>query len=311
MATLVMKEKPKGRFRRWFGSNGLLRPYFYLLPHAVFFFMFLVYPIFKGFYISLTEWDIFANSGRFIGLGNYRLLFDPAAIQNVYFWQALRNTLIFVVISVPLLVLVALGLALLLTSRLSGRSVFRTIFFMPTALTVSVVAVIWRWLLNVDHGFVNFLLEKVGIKGVPWLTSQPWAWISITIATVWWTVGWNMILLINGINGVPEEIYEASKIDGANAWQRLLYITLPCLRPVLLFVCITTVIASFNLFGQPQLMTGGGPARSTLPVMMQIYTEAWANYRMGPAGAMSYLTALIMIVFTVFQSKLFAQRADD
>lgn len=297
----------QGRSRRTFGQlfseEGPIYPYLYLIPHGVFFFALIVYPIFKGLYVSLTDWDMFTNSGTFAGLRNYKVLLDPSTVQYVYYWQALRNTLTFVLISVPVLIGVALGLAVLLTGKMPGRGVFRTVFFMPTALTVSVVAVIWRWLLNANHGYVNYLLSKLGVEGIAWLTSQPWAWASIAIATVWWTVGWNMILLINGINGIPEELYEASRIDGATSWQLFRYMTLPCLRPVMFYVGITTVIASFNLFGQPQLMTGGGPTRSTLPVMLHIYGEAWGNYRMGTATAMAYATALFMLVVTAIQAR--------
>lgn len=295
---------------RLFSEEGSIYPYLYLVPHGIFFLGFVVYPIFKGLYVSLTDWDMFTNSGTFAGLENYKLLFNPETVQYVYYWQALGNTFTFVLLSVPLLIGVALGLAVLLSGKLPGKGIFRTIFFLPTALTVSVVAVIWRWLLNANHGYANYLLSKVGIKEIAWLTSQPWAWISITMATVWWTVGWNMVLLLNGINGIPEELYEASRIDGATSWQIFRYITVPCLRPVMLYVGITTVIASFNLFGQPQLMTGGGPTRSTLPVMLHIYGEAWGNYRMGTATAMAYVTGLFMLVVTLVQARFLSGRIE-
>lgn len=297
--------------RRLFGDEGLFTPYFYILPHAILFFMFVLYPIFKGFWVSITEWNMFFNEGTYVGFANYVRLFNPATIQNVYYWQALKATLLFVGISVPPLVLVSLGLAILVTGNLPFRSFFRTVYFMPTALTISVVAVMWRWIFQGDIGFANWILRSIGLEAIPWLTTQPYAWISIVIATVWWTVGWNMILLVSGINGISQEQYEAATIDGASGWQSFLYITLPNLRPILLFIMITTVIASFNLFGQPQLMTGGGPSRSTHTVMFYIYGEAFGNFRMGMAAAMSYCTALIMLVATVTQAKLFSAKDTD
>lgn len=299
------KRKP---WRRLLGDEGLLTPYVYILPHATLFFMFVLYPVFKGFWVSVTEWNMFFNEGTFIGLKNYANLFNPATIQNAYYWQALKATLIFVIASVPPLVLVSLGLAVLVTGPLPFRSFFRTVYFLPTALTISVVAVMWRWIFQGDIGFVNWLLRALGLKAVPWLTTQPYAWIAIVITTIWWTVGWNMILLVSGINGIPYEQFEAATIDGADGWRSFLYITLPNIRPILLFITIMTVIGSFNLFGQPQLMTGGGPSRSTLTVMFYIYNEAFGNFRMGMAAAMSYFTALIMLIATITQAKLFSSK---
>lgn len=299
----------KGR-RRILGDEGLLTPYLYILPHFVIFSVFVIYPIFKGFWVSLTEWNIFFNEGTYIGLANYLRLFDPTTIQNAYYWQALRATLIFVAMSVPALVVIALALALLVTSRIPGKGFFRTVYYMPTALTISVVAVMWRWIFQGDVGFANWILRSLGLEAIPWLTSQPWAWIAILITTIWWTVGWNMILLISGLNAIPEELYEAARIDGASSWSAFWYITMPNLKPILLFVSIMTVIASFNLFGQPQLMTGGGPSRSTHTVMFLIYNEAWGNYRMGVSAAMSYFTGLVMLVATISQAKLFSGKTD-
>lgn len=295
---------------RLLGDEGLLTPYLYILPHLVVFLVFVIYPIFKGFWVSLTEWNIFYNEGTYIGLANYWRLFDPTTIQNAYYWQSLKATLIFVVFSVPLLVVIALGLALLVTSNIPWKGFFRTVFYLPTALTISVVAVMWRWIFQGDVGFVNWIVRSLGHEPIPWLTSQPWAWIAIIVTTIWWTVGWNMILLISGLNAIPDELYEAARIDGANSWAAFWYITLPNLRPMLLFISVITVIASFNLFGQPQLMTGGGPSRSTHTVMFLIYNEAFGNYRMGVSSAMSYFTGLIMLVATALQARLFSGKTE-
>jgi ABC-type sugar transport systems, permease components len=308
-----LNKPEKHSFKWYFSEQNPVTAYLYLLPHAVFFFIFLVYPIFKGLYVSFTQWDMLANTGKWTGLENYRVLFDKATEQGSYFWQALGNTLIFVVISVPFLVLIALALALLLTGTLPGRNFFRTAFFIPTALSVTVIAVIWRWLLNGDFGLINYILAACRLPKVPWLTNQPFAWISLLLATIWWTVGWNTILFISGINAIPEQIFEAAKIDGAGGWHRFRYITLPCLGSVMFYVLITTVIASFNLFGQPQLMmtVGDHPMRSVMPVMFMIYNEAWVATRMGTAASMSYVTALVIMGVTFIQSRFYKDRVDD
>lgn len=295
--------------KKLFGDEGLLTPYIFIIPHALFFFTFALYPVFKGLWISLHKWDVLSGERTFVGLKNYLDLLFVRNVPAQYYWEALWNTIQFVIYSVPFLVGVALVLALLVSSINKGRGFFRTIFFLPTAMTVSVVAVIWRWIFNYESGLLNYILYSLfKIKNIPWLTQQPGAWISIVVTTIWWTVGWNMVYFLIGLQNIPEELYEAAKIDGAGWWQSFRYITLPSLKPIALFIFITTIIASFNLFGQPQLMTGGGPGRSTVTVMLHIYNEGFGtNLRMGSASAMAYLTALIMIVITFLQVRLFTR----
>lgn len=207
--------------------------------------------------------------------------------------------------SVPLLVLIGLGLALLINS-IPGKfkGFFRTIYFIPYSVSVSVVAIIWLWLLDTNSGMINQYLQKLNLPLIPWLTDLPWAWISIVIATLWWTIGFNMVIFINALNDVSEELYEAGSLDGASRWQRFIFITLPSIKPTMLFVTITSTIASFNIYGQPYLMTRGGPGTSTKVLLMNIVDEAFKQRQLGNAAAMSLLMALIMIGISIFQFRI-------
>ncbi|GGM38639.1 hypothetical protein GCM10011351_25970 [Paraliobacillus quinghaiensis] len=215
------------------------------------------------------------------------------------------KTFQFVIFSVPLLVIVGLGLALLLNS-LPGkiRTFFRTVYFIPYAISVSVISIIFLWILDTNSGLLNNYLMQLGFDPVPWLTKQPFAWISLVLATVWWTIGFNMIIFINALNEVPEDMYEAASIDGASAWQKFYRITLPSIRPIMLFVVITSTIASFNVYGQPYLMTRGGPGDSTEVLLMGIVQQAFEQRELGSASAMAILMALIMIIVSVIQFKV-------
>lgn len=277
----------------------------FVLPYLIFFTIFLLIPIFYGIWISLHNWDLLSPVHEFVGFKNYIKIFNPDSYLNQLFFDGLLNTFQFVIYSVPILVIVGLALALLVNSlpdRLKGF--FRTTYFLSYSVSVSVVAIIWLWILDTNSGLINQYLMKLGLQGIPWLTDMPWAWISLVIATVWWTIGFNMVILINALNDVSEELYEACALDGANRWQRLIHVTLPSIRPVMLFVVITSTIASFNVYGQPFLMTRGGPGESTKVLLMNIVDEAFEQRQLGTSAAMSLLMALIMIIISVVQFKL-------
>ncbi|RHW42684.1 sugar ABC transporter permease [Neobacillus notoginsengisoli] len=283
----------------------------FVLPYLILFTVFLFIPIIYGAWMSLHNWDLLNPVHDFVGLKNYTKIFNSDSYLNTLFFEGLKNTLQFVVFSVPLLVAVGLGLALLISSlpnRLKGF--FRTVYFIPYAVSVSVVAIIWLWLLDTNSGLINQYLQKIGLPFIPWLTDMPWAWVSIIIATLWWTIGFNMVIFINALNDVPEELYEAGSLDGTSRWQRFIYITLPSIRPTMLFVLITSTIASFNIFGQPYLMTRGGPGTSTKVLLMNIVDEAFNQRQLGNAAAMSLLMALIMIVISIAQFRLTNRKED-
>lgn len=277
----------------------------FVLPYLLLFVVFLLIPIGYGAWISLHNWDLLNPVHEFVGFKNYLKIFDSTSYLNDLFFEGLKNTFQFVVFSVPLLVAVGLGLALLVNA-LPGKfkGIFRTVYFIPYAVSVSVVAIIWLWLLDTNSGLINQYLQKLNLPFVPWLTDMPWAWISLVAATLWWTIGFNMVIFINALNDVSEELYEAGSLDGASRGQRFIHITLPSIKPTMLFVVITSTIASFNIYGQPYLMTRGGPGTSTKVLLMNIVDEAFKQRQLGNAAAMSLLMALIMIVISIVQFRI-------
>jgi multiple sugar transport system permease protein len=289
-------------------------PYLFILPHLIFFLAFSAFPFVSGLVISLFQYDfVRPEAARFVGLDNYRALFTPGTVEYPVFWNALVNTIEFVVMSVPLLVLIPLFLALLLNSNLKGKNVYRAIYFAPWVLSSAVVGLLGFWIFQSQGGLLNYYLKAVGLDTPRWLSTMPAAWFAIVIVTVWWTSGFNMIIILAALQDIPSVLYEAASIDGATWWQRFRYVTLPMLRPVLLFIVIITIIASFNLFAQPLFMTNGGPAQSgggggTEPIMQRIYIEAFTRNRMGTAAAMSFVVATIMILVSYFNFRLFRAR---
>ncbi len=289
-----------------------LTPYLFLLPHFIFFALFIGWPFFYGFYISMFSFDFLMPDYRpFVGLQNYANLFTPGSIQFSDFWNAMKNTGLFVLYSVPPLVIVPLLLAVLLNGRFRFRNAFRGIYFAPWSLSVTVAALVWWWIFQDQGGLMNYYLGRLGLPTPSWLGALPWAWIAITTMTVWWTVGFNTIIFLAALTDIPTSLYEAAAIDGAGPWRQFFSITIPMLRPVILFVITITIIASFNLFGQPFVMTRGGPAQGTETVMMRIYTEGFATYRMGSAAAMSFFVAAVMLIFTFLNFRLFGRSEVD
>lgn len=283
-------------------------PYLFILPHLIFFIAFLGWPFFYGIYISLFNFDFNNPNYRpFVGLQNYQNLFVSTSIQFSDFWRSVKNTLYFVVWSVPPLVIVALVLAVLLNGKYRGRNFFRGIYFAPWSLSAVVASLLWWWIFQDEGGLMNSFLPKIGIQPIPWLGALPWAWIAITTATVWWTVGFNTIIFLAALQDIPEQLYEAASIDGANTTQQFFRITVPMLRPVLTFVITITLLASANLFAQPFVITHGGPAQGTESIMMRIYAEAFGSYRMGSAAAMCIFVAAILLILTVLNFRFFGR----
>jgi multiple sugar transport system permease protein len=283
-------------------------PYLFILPHLIFFVAFLGWPLFYGIYTSLFEFDFsFPDYRPFIGLQNYRNLFDPASIQYADFWRSLKNTGIFVLWSLPPLVIVALLLAVLLNGNYPGRNFFRGLYFAPWSLSAVVASLLGWWIFQGQGGLANQFLGSIGLSQVPWLGALPWAWIAITLVTVWWTVGFNTIIFLAALQDIPGSLYEAASIDGANTVQKFFGITIPMLRPVIIFIVTITLIASVNLFAQPLIMTNGGPAGGTESVIMRIYTEGFGAFRMGSAAAMSILVAALLLILTAINFKVFGE----
>jgi multiple sugar transport system permease protein len=294
--------------RRRIGEKWYV-PYLFILPHLLIFALMIGYPFFYGLWISLLDATVFTGSDApFVGAENYAQLFDPNHRQFERFWQTMTNTVIFVLVSVPTLIVVALALAAILNSRFRGRTFFRSIYFMPWTLSVAVVGLLWFWILQSRGGLVVDIFGWFGLDSPGWLSQQPWAWLSILLATVWWTIGFNTIILLAGMQAISADLYEAASIDGANKWQQFRHITIPSLRPILLLVITLQIIASFNLVGQPQIITNGGPPTAqTTPVLLHLYNIGFRSpFDIGLAAAMAVVVAIVMVVVSVINFRFFS-----
>ena len=283
-----------------------LVPYLFIAPFIFFFLMFSALPTISSIIISTLNWD-YESAPIFVGLGNFIKLFNFDLITTREFYNAVKGTLIFVAGSVPLLVIIPFLIALLLNTKIPLRKFFRGVLYFPTVLSVATVSIIWIFLLDTNIGLVNQVINQY----IPWITKQPWAWLSIIIMSVWWGIGGNMVLFLAGLQDVPVSLLEAAAIDGANSFQKFIYVTIPSLKRTLGYVIIMTIISSFNIFGQPMMLTGGGPNYSTTTAIMYIYNTAFGSYRMGMASAMSILLGLIMMVFSFISFRLISGKGDD
>jgi len=281
--------------------------YLFILPHFALFLFMVGFPFLYNIYLSLSDYT-FGGSETFVGLANFQRLADSTDYRFPVFWGGLWNTVIFVLLSTPMLVIGGLFLAVLVNGKYPGRNIFRAIYFLPWTLGIAVVGLLWWWIFNGSFGLLTNVLTGIGIASPQWLTTNPWAWISILVATLWWTVGFNTIVLLAGLQAIPIELYEAATMDGANRWQQFRSITVPSLRPVLLLVITLQVIASFNLVGQPQIMTGGGPGNETRSVLQYVYETgftAGGQYQLGQAAAMALIVAAIMLIISIINFRVF------
>ncbi|MFI7577942.1 carbohydrate ABC transporter permease [Micromonospora sp. NPDC049497] len=301
---------PAGRGARA-NRAGRATPYLFLAPYLILFGVFGLLPIVLGLWLSVHQWDFQLPNRPFVGLDNYKDLFSSDSAVYGDWWQSVRATAIFTLFSVPLLVVLPLGLALLLNRSFPGRTFFRAVYFAPYVLGVAVIGLLWRFLLDANLGLVNRLAALVGLPAdTPWVTSTPWAWVSLVGVTVWWTSGFNAVIYLAGLQDIPQELYEAAKVDGATAWERFRHVTLPGLRPVMLFVITTTVLASANVFGQSFLITQGAPGTETRTVVWFIVEEGLRDNDAGRAAAMSIVFALMLAVVSIANFRLFRYRED-
>jgi multiple sugar transport system permease protein len=281
-------ERPSGAW--WLVSPALV-------AIAVFF----VVPVIAALALSFTDFDLYgiADRGnvRFIGLDNYRRL-----LATPLFWTALGNTAVFVVVGAPLSIAVSLGTALLLSARLArARGVFRTALFAPVVTTVVAVAVIWRYLFHTRYGFLNHVLGWFGIDAVDWLGDPHWSMPAMIVFAVWKNFGYNMVIFLAGLGGIPGERYEAAQIDGATRLQQFRFLTLPALAPTMLLVTILTMVGYFQLFAEPYVMTRGGPAQSTTSVLYFMFEEGFKWWNLGFASAVAFVLFAILLAGTAIQ----------
>ncbi len=270
----------------------------FLAPAAIVLGVFFLLPVIGAFVLSLTDYDLYAladiHNLRFVALANYWAL-----LHRPLFWAALGHTVYFVAAGVPLSMVVSLCAALLLHSPLARcKALFRTALFAPVVTTVVAMAVVWRYLFNTNYGLVNVALGWIGIHPIDWLGDPHWAMPAIILFAAWKNFGYNMIILLAGLQAIPVELYEAARIDGASAWRQFRHITLPMLAPTLLMVGILTVSGYFQLFAEPYVITEGGPLQSTVSVLYLMYNEGFQWWNLGSASAIAFLLFLVMFAVT-------------
>jgi multiple sugar transport system permease protein len=283
--------------------------WYFLTPALLLIGLFFFLPVGASLLLSVTDFDIYAlgNSSlaRFVGLRNYSNL-----VHNPTFWTAIKNTFYFALVGGPLTVAVSLGAALLVNARaIRLRGLFRTIYFTPFVTTLVAIAVVWRYLYHPRYGLLNYLLGHIGIGPIDWLGDPHWAMPAIIVMAIWKNFGYNMLIFIAGLQSIPEELYEAARIDGAGPLRRFRHVTIPQLAPTFLFVGVVTMIGYFQLFAEPYVMTGGGPLRATTSLVLFMYEEGFRWWRMGVAAAIAFVLFGIILLWTLLQMRLQRERA--
>jgi len=277
--------------------------YLFLVPYLIVFLLFRFGPIAGGWLISLTRWNLI-GSPRWIGVANYRALWHDSL-----FWVSVKNTLAFTAMAGPMLVLGGLALALLVDQPLRGRYLARVLIFAPYAVMSAVVGVLWNWLYDTNFGIINYYLSLLGLPSVPWLINEHVALVAIVLTTVWWTVGYNMVIFLAGLQEIPTELHEAAIVDGATFWQRFRSITLPLLTPTTYAVVILTLINTGQVFDQIYVMTAGGPGTATLTLVQYMYYQAFQTYNLGYGAAVAYATFAVLLAVTLVVHRLFRREA--
>ncbi|MGY5764288.1 carbohydrate ABC transporter permease [Brachybacterium sp. DNPG3] len=299
--------RPADGPRRPIRKGGLLKAIPYIAPHFIVFAVFGAIPIVFGIYLAFTRWNLMGTP-EFIGLENFRLIFDPDSYFHLVFFRSLRNTLLFVVLSVALCISVPLLLATALqTKDLKLAGLFQAIFYIPGLISIAAAALVWKLVFNSQFGLINSMF---GLD-VSWLGTQPWAWVTIFVLTVWGGIGGNLIIYRSALSGVDQNLYEAASMDGAGAVRTFFSVTLPGIRLPLFYTLIMTTVGAFNVWGQPLMLTQGGPASSTRVILMEIKDLAFpaGPAAAGMASAMALLLGVILMLISVVQI-IFMNRED-
>jgi ABC-type sugar transport system permease subunit len=263
-------------------------------------FLFVIWPIIQVFWQSLRGTTFLPPASPYAGLGNFRSL-----IHDPQFWTDLRTTAIYVAVTVPVTMALALAVALGLRQNNFISRVLRTVYFLPALSSLAVMGLIWSFLLMPNIGVLNYWLGKVGIAAPDWLGTTTWALPSVVVVGVWVTLGYDMVIFVAGRQGIPEEYYEAARIDGATASQQFRHVTLPLLAPTTMFVLVTSVIGAFQAFDQIYVMTNGGPIYSSETLVIYMYRYAFENFELGYACSVALVLFVIVLAFTVIEVRMF------
>ncbi|MBS4197394.1 carbohydrate ABC transporter permease [Lederbergia citri] len=292
-------KKPKRKLSRVKRSDYFWA-YAMIFPTMAGTFIFNIWPVFQSFYLSLTEWGGFGQYS-FAGFVNYKRLFqDPNLIS------AFKNTAIYTVLSVPLGISLSILVAVLLNQKIKGVTFYRTLFFLPVVTMPAAVAIVWKWLYNADFGLINYSLSLIGVKGPGWLTDPKIALYSLVLVSVWGAIGYNMVIILSGLQGISKTYYEAAEIDGASPFAQFFKITLPLLTPTLFFVSVMSLINTFQVFELVFMMIGpNSPViRDTHTLVYLFYEEAFINNDKGYAAAISLFIFVIILIFTILQFRM-------
>lgn len=301
--TSISTPAPKKRASKVQKQEWLVA-FLFLLPSLIGLIVFFLIPVLVGFGISFMKWDLLTTP-EFVGLDNYKTLLT----DDPLFWLSLKNTLVYSVIVIGVGIPLSLGLALVVNSKLRGIEIFRTIYFVPVVCSTIAAALVWKWIFQPEMGVLNTILRWFGIQGPLWLGSEKTALLSVAIVAIWLGLGYNMVILLAGLKGIPPHLYEAAAIDGAVGVQQFWYITLPLLTPTLFFVLVMSVIGSVQVFGQVFVMTTqAGPNNATLTYVYYLWRNAFQYFKMGYASALAYVLFLIILVITVIQMKFLGGR---
>ena len=288
--------------RKWVG-------WLFVLPSTLHLLVFVVFPILFALYLSLHKWDVLKPAKPFIGLANYQHLWsDPL------FWNALKNSAYYAVVSVPLGMAVALGIAILVHQKLRGVQLFRTLYYLPAVSSAVAISMLWTFIYLPENGLLAWgfkLLHLPALAEIDWLQDAFWAMPALVFMSVWTGLGPRMVLFLAGLAGIPTGLYEAAEVDGAGRWALFRHITLPLLLPTTSFILVTSSISAFQVFTPVYMMTKGGPLRHTDVVGYHIYNQAWRQFHMGLASAQSYVLFMIILVVTLIQFQVVNRRMKE
>ena len=285
--------------------------YLFNAPGMIIFAVFVVYALYTSFTLSFHEWNILEPDKPFVGLQNYR-----EVLQDTGFWRSIGHTVYFTLGSVPLTMIIALGLALLLNTKIRGLGLFRTAYYLPVITPLVIAAIVWKWVYNADFGLANYYLQKLNLIDQPllWLSDSDLAMPAVILMNVWKGVGFNMVIYLAGLQAIPAEYYEAAEVDGAGPWQQFKRITFPLVAPTTFFLLVINTIGAMKAFTQIFVMTNGGPpgpGGATTTVVYYIYTQAFRFFRMGYASALAYTLFVLLFVVSFVQFNWYRKRVEE